>query len=820
MKIISTVSLVLLFCAFQQMNAQKKEGIDKIKLDYDLKKLNELQAEYIKKSQVEKLIAYNIAKEKGWKLKIVFLDGSIAELQRVTTEGNPIYYTTLNVDASKSTRTNHLNSGGSLGLNLNGNDMTAHVWDGGIARATHQEYDGSGGNNRYSVGDGTTFLNFHSAHVTGTIMASGVVANAKGMAPESNVVGYDWNFDEPEVISAASNGMLISNHSYGFRERDPSGNPLLPNYYFGGYITESRTWDEIMFNAPYYLMVVSAGNSGDDDTVNGAPLNGLSGYDKLTGHSTSKNNLVVANADDANVSSAGDLINAAINSTSSEGPTDDLRVKPDITGNGTDVYSTFEFNDNAYNESIEMSGTSMASPNIAGSLLLLQEHWYNLNNYYLKSATIKGLALHTANDLGTAGPDAIYGWGLMNTKKAAEVITSKGNESKIEELTLNSGNSYTFTVDSDGVNPLMASISWTDRPGTATTTLNSPTPVLVNDLDIRVSKAGNTFYPFRLQSVTTTSTGDNIVDPFERINVNNASGTYTVTISHKGSLVGGSQNYSLIVTGMSSLRIIGVSLVCNSPNETFTLTNATDPVTWQVSSNLQIVSSNNNSITVTANGNGEGFIEAILSDGTVRKDLWVGNPNEVTKLSHVSFGCTMGEIFVKTALGAEQYEWQVFGAKIVAPGTGTTYIGEEGSIFVDPDDGNYEFTVKVRGINACGYSNWYTKTIPMDCSGGPTPLSISPEVDNDASETIVAYPNPANDQITVIVRGDYEYTGTRPTGIHAIRVLDQNSIERQYYTFKQNRTVQTIDISYLTSGLNFLLIYTDIGVITKKILVR
>ncbi|MFN4764661.1 hypothetical protein ACKGJN_16140, partial [Gillisia sp. Q332] len=59
-----------------------------------------------------------------------------------------------------------------------------------------------------------------------------------------------------------------------------------------------------------------------------------------------------------------------------------------------------------------------------------------------------------------------------------------------------------------------------------------------------------------------------------------------------------------------------------------------------------------------------------------------------------------------------------------------------------------------------------------------------------------------------------------PTGIHAIRVLDQNSIERQYYTFKQNWTVQTIDIPYLTSGLNFLLIYTDIGVITKKILVR
>eukprot|EP00218_Dolichomastix_sp_CCMP3274_P013293 CAMPEP_0170150948 /NCGR_PEP_ID=MMETSP0033_2-20121228/48101_1 /TAXON_ID=195969 /ORGANISM="Dolichomastix tenuilepis, Strain CCMP3274" /LENGTH=62 /DNA_ID=CAMNT_0010388017 /DNA_START=443 /DNA_END=628 /DNA_ORIENTATION=- len=62
--------------------------------------------------------------------------------------------------------------------------MTAHVWDGGVARSTHQEYDGAGGNNRFSTGDSGA-LNYHSAHVTGTIMASGVVADAKGMAPHA-----------------------------------------------------------------------------------------------------------------------------------------------------------------------------------------------------------------------------------------------------------------------------------------------------------------------------------------------------------------------------------------------------------------------------------------------------------------------------------------------------------------------------------------------------------------------------------------------------------------------------------------------------------
>ena len=40
----------------------------------------------------------------------------------------------------------------------------------------------------------------------------------------------------------------------------------------------------------------------------------------------------------------------------------------------------------------------MASPNVAGSLLLLQEHYNNLNGEFMKSATLKGLACHTATD--------------------------------------------------------------------------------------------------------------------------------------------------------------------------------------------------------------------------------------------------------------------------------------------------------------------------------------------------------------------------------------------------------------------------------------
>ncbi len=549
--------IVLLFSsltAYGQTAAQKQQ----IRKGYNLSKLSQLEQEFTQKASTNKNQALAMAQQNGWDVLKYNSDGSFDELVGVSTEGTPIYLTLHNVAASRSTRANTVNIGGILGLSLDGQGMTAHVWDGGPTRPSHQEFDGPGGNNRVSINDGVTSLNgnsFHAQHVTGTIVASGFVANAKGMAPQAQALTHDWNNDVAEATNAAANGMLISNHSYGFRAS------LVPDYYFGAYIQDSRDWDELMYNSPFYLMVNSAGNDGNDNSSNGAPLNGQSSYDKLTGTSTAKNNMVVANAQDANIDANGNLVSVSINSSSSEGPTDDLRIKPDITGNGTSVYSTYDGSDSDY---ASISGTSMSGPNVAGSLLLLQQHYNNLNGSFMRAATLKGLALHTADDAGTSGPDVVFGWGLMNTMDAANAITQNGNESRIDELTLSQGQTYTTTVESDGVSPLMASISWTDPAGTINSgTANLTTPVLVNDLDIRVTKGGTTYQPYRLTSITTNGTGDNDVDPYERIDVSGATGTYTITVTHKGSLSGGSQNFSLVVTGLT-----GTPVVCNATTPT------------------------------------------------------------------------------------------------------------------------------------------------------------------------------------------------------------------------------------------------------------
>ncbi|PKV49046.1 putative secreted protein (Por secretion system target) [Aquimarina sp. MAR_2010_214] len=549
----STFAFVSMILLSTGLFAQSKQQKQQIVQQSNLAKLNLLQTSYANTTVTQKQEAIQAAKKNGWKVRIEAANGGFGELQKLGPNGEPIYYVPYNVSAAKSTRANHINSGGSLGLNLDGQNMTAHVWDGGPTKPTHQEFDGAGGNNRVTIGDGVTTIvrnSNHAQHVTGTIMASGANANAKGMASQAKAKTYEWNNDKTEATNAASNGMLLSNHSYGY------GAPQIPDQYFGAYIDESRDWDQIMYNAPFYLMVAAAGNDGDDNSSNAQPLDGNSSYDKLSGHSTSKNNLVVANARDANVNNDGTLNSVTINSGSSEGPTDDLRIKPDITGNGTGVYSSTTDSDSSYSS---YTGTSMASPNVTGTLLLLQQHYNNINSNYMKAATLKGLALHTADDIGPSGPDAVHGWGLLNAKVAAEAITNKGTVSKIEELTLTSGQTYTVTVDSDGSSPLLASISWTDRAGTAVTATNSSTAVLVNDLDIRVTKGSTTSNPYKLTSITTNATGDNTVDPYERVDVANASGTYTITVTHKGTLTGGSQNFSLIVTGLT-----GTATVCTA----------------------------------------------------------------------------------------------------------------------------------------------------------------------------------------------------------------------------------------------------------------
>ncbi|MEO5776348.1 MAG: S8 family serine peptidase [Flavobacterium sp.] len=562
------LGIILVSCS---VFAQTQADIKKITANYDMAKLKKTEEFYRKKQAAEKQKAIAVALTKNWPLIIKNNDGNFSELMRLTPEGLPIYYSTQNVNAAKSTRANHLNTGGSLGLNLNGQAMVVREWDGGNVRASHNAFGG-----RVTVVDdptGTTYA-AHSTHVCGTMIAAASPATVKGMAWQANARTFDWDLDDSEAISEVQLGMLISNHSYGVPIT--TSGTTLPSWFIGSYSSDAYIWDELVYNAPYYLPVMSAGNDGDNEN-NPDPLS--SGFDKLVGNKTAKNNLVVASCADVAALSDGSVILANINisSFSSQGPTDDLRVKPDITGNGENLTSTSNTSNTA---TTVMSGTSMASPNVAGTLVLIQQHYKNFTNSFMRAATLKGLACHTADDAGEIGPDPHFGWGLLNAKKAVETISGNGLTSWISEENLNTGQVFTMTVNSNGTTPLVASISWTDLPGTVNsgqTGPNDPTPALVNDLDIRITKNTTTFLPWKLTGDPSSPAvrGDNDVDNVEQVKIDApTAGQYTVTVTSKGTLVTGRQKYSLVITGINSAFAINSTsddlTVCANQNAVYT----------------------------------------------------------------------------------------------------------------------------------------------------------------------------------------------------------------------------------------------------------
>lgn len=532
--------------------------------DVQFKNLTKAQQElYLRVKKADSLKTVRIddyLSQEGRQNRVLKENGRTLVLTNVI-DGKPIYTTTDNLNAAKATGTNHLQVGGSLGLDLDGAGITVRVWDGGPVQVSHVEFQDEASalsrvTNIEAINtDGGNQIDQHGTHVTGTISAKGVNPSAKGMAGGVTVKTFNFLNDTPEMVVETAdlvNSMILSNHSYGV-PINQSGGEQLDAWLIGAYTSGAREIDDILRTNPKYLVVTSAGNGGTDSYVGGL----VDGFDKLTIDKNAKNNLVIANASPS-INPFTQNVTFVINSSSSQGPTDDLRIKPDIAGDGTGLLSTSPGDGYA-----TLTGTSMSSPNVTGSLALLQQYYNQIHGVYMNSSTLKGLVCHTAtDDTSITGPDPVFGWGLLNAKRSAEVITEDSNgASVLDELTLNNGNTYTLELGATAGDKLSATISWTDVPGVTTVngTLNDPTPRLVNDLDIRITKDGVTYFPWKLEFSGfnfTNSKGDNIVDNIERIDIEAPeTGVYTVEVSHKGTLQGAgpfdpqSQDFALIITG-------------------------------------------------------------------------------------------------------------------------------------------------------------------------------------------------------------------------------------------------------------------------------
>lgn len=547
------ILLLLPFFAFSQTAEEKRKLASFSNKEANAVLTKELQ----KEEQQRKLRLDAYLKSNPQISKVETTDDGFGkkELMDVLPNGEKIYAQTHNFGSAQTSRADRLYNGGSLGLNIQGQGMTAAVWDGGNVLDTHDQFQVNGLSKVMNM-DGYDYAN-HPTHVAGTIAATGNNnINVRGVAFNSSVISYDWTSDLTEMANEAAVGTLVSNHSYGM-------GALGSIWFFGAYDSRARSVDQITFNNQYYLPVFSAGNSRNStespaNTQNAAKI----GYDLIYGHGNAKNILTVAAVN--SVPNYIDVSSVQMSNFSSWGPSDDGRIKPDISTKGVGVVSPISSSNTAINSS---NGTSMAAPGITGVVLLLQQYYNQLYSSFMKASTVKGLILHTADEAGIYdGPDYEFGWGLVNTERAATVIRDKNltnNRTIIEEAVLNNNQTFTKTVSAFGNAPLKVSISWTDPASTTVNngTVDPSTLYLVNDLDVKVTSNGVDYFPWKGPGMSNpwgaaTKNSTNNVDNFERVDISSPNGTYTISVTHKGNLVNNLQNFSLIVTGQN-ISVLG-----------------------------------------------------------------------------------------------------------------------------------------------------------------------------------------------------------------------------------------------------------------------
>ncbi|MCD1597360.1 S8 family serine peptidase [Rheinheimera aquimaris] len=167
----------------------------------------------------------------------------------------------------------------------------------------------------------------------------------------------------------------------------------------------------------------------------------------------------------------------------------------------TKLNQTASLNSGASNYGL-MSGTSMASPHVAGVAALLWSHYPQCTN-----AQIRNVLATTAEDLGTAGRDNSYGYGLVRTKAAYDYIAQNGCDGNGGEPQPPAGNElvkgvattgisgaagsstlYTFTVPSGASN---LTITMSGGSGDADMYIKSGSQPTSSVYDCRPYKSGN-----------------------------------------------------------------------------------------------------------------------------------------------------------------------------------------------------------------------------------------------------------------------------------------------------------------------------------------
>ncbi|MGY4707891.1 S8 family serine peptidase [Candidatus Bipolaricaulota sp. J31] len=231
--------------------------------------------------------------------------------------------------------------------------------------------------------------NGHGTHVAGTVAAEDNDVGVVGVAPEAHlyalkVLDADGSGYWSDLIAAldwcVQNGIQVANMSLG-----GTGNEEL----------------EAACQAAYdagVLLVAAAGNSGNP-AGQGDNISDPAAYPSV---------IAVAAVDQDNTRASWSSTGAAL----------------ELSAPGVSINSTLL--GGGYGE---MSGTSMASPHVAGTAALVWAAYPGLTN-----AELRQILIDTADDLGDAGWDPQYGYGLVDADEAAGVTSGTSTTMYVKSI--------------------------------------------------------------------------------------------------------------------------------------------------------------------------------------------------------------------------------------------------------------------------------------------------------------------------------------------------------------------------------------------------